>query len=199
MTAQLFKASCAAVLLFSAQGCATQAPKQAEEAKPAGSTPSDPAQMRKKVEDLLSGYERIPKQEDWHRLGPDALAALEAIYRDPDALVSRRTRAVASMGQVENPKAEETLRSIIQDPKADVQYRSTAVLALSYRLGPSAAVPQVEPLLESKEPAMRDAATKALGQLGTAEARKSLEDRLGKEEDPAIREAIQQTLTKMQP
>jgi HEAT repeat protein len=188
-------------LLLSATGCATQASKQpADETRPATQSPAAKSQgdLKAKVEALLSGYERIPTDEDWKRLGPDALGVLEQLYNDPAQLPSTRTRAVASMAQVDNPAAVDSLKAIVADAKVDAQYRSTAVLALGYRTGEQA-LPQLEPLLDDKSPQMRDAAARAIGKVGTPDARKSLEERLGKEQDPAVREAIQQSLTKMEP
>ncbi len=168
----------AAALLLCATGCASQASKQAaEEARaPAPSPAKAPGELRPKVEALLSGYERIPTDEDWKRLGPEALGVLLQIYQDPAQLPSTRTRAVASLAQVDNPAAVDALKAIVADAAIEAQYRSTAVLALGARTGEKA-LPQLQPLLEDKSPQLRDAASRAIGKVGTQEARKSLEER----------------------
>jgi HEAT repeat protein len=87
---------------------------------------------------------------------------------------------------------------VIKDAQVDVRYRSTAVVALGHR-GGQAAVAELKPLLAASELALRQAAARALGNVGGADARTSLEEQLAKEEDPAVREIIQQSLTKLQP
>ncbi|MGQ0507577.1 MAG: HEAT repeat domain-containing protein [Myxococcaceae bacterium] len=186
-----------AAALLCTVACANQNPKAAEE-KRAMALNATPAELRPKVEALLNGYERIPTDEDWKRLGPNALQVLEQIYADPAVLPTRRTRAVASMAQVDNPAAAERLRSILKDTQADVQYRSTAAQALSARLGPDA-VPDLNPSLSDKDARVREGGAKALSRVSGPEARQLLEDRLGNEEDPAVREIIQQSLTKSEP
>src|SRR5687767_11985359 len=94
--------------------------------------------LRSKVEALLSGYEAMPSEADWKALGPEVLPVLEQIYADPTMLTSRRTRAVASMAQIDHPDASAKLLAIIEDPKADPQYRSTAVLAYAHKTGAAA-------------------------------------------------------------
>lgn len=183
--------------LLCAQGCATQTSRPpAEEAKPRPALSQE--DLRQRVEALLSGYERIPTEEDFRPLGPGALVVLEQIFLDPARLPTQRTRAVASMALVESPQAEQKLKEILSDPKIDVQYRSTAVLALAHRSG-AGALGELRPLLEDKDASLRHAAARALGRVGTLQARRSLEERLGKEPDPAVREAIQQSLTKTEP
>lgn len=201
MNRKLLRTGWVLASLASFTGCASQSSKTpAEEPKPSTESPAARTQagLRDAVDALLSGYERVPTEEDWKRLGPDALGVLEQIYNDPAALPSRRTRAVASMAQVDNPEAVSRLKAIVGDSAADPQYRSTAALALAYRTGEKS-LPEVQPLLDHQDPRLRDAAARALGRVGTEDARKFLEERLGKEEDPAVREAIQQSLTKMEP
>jgi hypothetical protein len=180
-----------------AGGCATQASKSSAEETRARPQVT-PAALREQVEGLLNGYERMPTDEEWKRIGPDALGVLEQIYLDATALPSRRTRAVASMAQVDNPAAADKLKEILQDGRVDVQYRSTAALALGSRMG-SSAVPALEPALKDRDGRVREASARAMARLGSPEARRSLEEQLAKEEDPAVREVIQQSLTKTEP
>ncbi|MBI3185838.1 MAG: HEAT repeat domain-containing protein [Myxococcales bacterium] len=186
-----------AAALTLASGCVTQNSRPPEEARPPAPPPK-PQDMKVRVLALISGYERVPTEEEFKELGPGALAVLDELYADASQLPTTRTRAVASMALVDNPEAEKRLQDLVADPKVDVQYRSTAVAALAHRAGEKA-LSTLAPLLESEEPRMRDAAARALGRIGTAEARKTLEERLGKEQDAAVREAIQQSLTKMEP
>jgi HEAT repeat protein len=180
-------------LLLSAVGCANR--KSSDESGGGGLSA---AAMREQVDALLNGYERIPSDEDWKRLGPGALGTLEQIYADPNAFPTRRTRAVASMAQVDNPAAVERLKAILQDDRADPQYRSTAALALGARIG-NEAVPSLEPALKDRDTRVREASARAMARLGTPEARRSLEAQLENEQDPLVREVIQRSLTKTEP
>lgn len=155
--------------------------------------PPGPENVRAKVETLLSGYEYVPTNEDWKRVGPGALDVLVQIANDPAQLPTRRTRAVASMAQVENPKATDTLLTLANDSKVEVRYRSTAVEALGAKLG-DAALPKVSPLLNAKDAELREASARAIARMNTADARKTLESRLEKEQDPAVRDALQRGL-----
>ncbi len=183
-------------LLAAASGCARHSSKATEEARPTSAL--SPEALRAQVESLLNGYERMPTDEDWKAVGPEALGVLEQIYRDPKALPSRRTRAVASMAQVDHPAAGDTLKAILQNPRVEAQYRSTAALALGARLG-SFAVPVLEGSLKDGDGAVREATARAMGRVGGPDARRSLEEQLANEQDPAVREVIQQSLTKTEP
>ena len=186
---------------LASSGCASQsskAPPEEIRPPPSSNTVKSQQATKEKVEALLAGYERVPTAEDFKVLGPEALTVLEQIYNDASQLPTKRTRAVASMALADSPDAEKKLRDIVIDSKVDSQYRSTAALALAHRAG-ERALTDLAPLLESKEPRLRDAAARAIGSVGSVDARKSLEERLGKETDPSVREAIQQTLTKMEP
>jgi len=60
-------------------------------------------------------------------------------------------------------------------------------------------VADLEPLLQDPRESLRLGAARGLGQAGGDDAKKALEDRLEQEETPVVREAIQRTLTLMQP
>ncbi len=150
------------------------------------------------VESLLAGYEYVPSDEDWRKLGPDALPVLERIFNDPNALKSTRSRAVSSMGQVAHPDASARLSLIMVDASVDGWFRSRAVLALAYRDGAASAA-KITPMLDDTSIDVREAAGRALGSVGGAAAKLALELRLEQEPDRAVREALQQSLTKLQP
>ncbi len=183
--------------LLALVSCATQTPKQSAEEGSKQVPPSGEA-LQAQVDALLSGYERVPTDEEWKRLGPEALPALEKIYRDASALPSKRSRAVSGMAQVDNPRANEVLKEIVLDPKSEQHLRATAMLALGYRGGPEA-IAALEPMLAHDEPALREGAARALAKVGTPQAKQPLEERLDRETDPVVREAIQQSLTKLTP
>jgi HEAT repeats len=90
------------------------------------------------------------------------------------------------------------LRKIAADRRAKDDDRCRAAFELAELLGP-AAVADLEPLLQDPRESLRIGAARGLGQAGGDDAKKALEDRLELEETPVVREAIQRTLTLMQP
>jgi HEAT repeat protein len=189
-----------AAVLASSNGCATKSGKPAEDhdAQAAKRQALEDPALRGKVEALLTGYEYVPTAEDWKKLGPGVLPVLEAVFRDAKALPTTRMRAVSSMAFVEDPLAVTTLKTIAAETQTEARYRAKAVLALG-QLGGAEAITSLSPVLESPDTTMREAAARALGQAGGPEARRILEGRLEQEEQAEVREAIQQSLTRLEP
>jgi HEAT repeat protein len=159
--------------------------------------PLQGAQLEAAVEALL-GLGRRAGPEAWRRLGPAAVPPLEKIARGAPA-PERREAAMRSLGALEGiPEAAASLRQIASDPRAADEDRCRAAFALAQQQGP-AAVADLEPLLQDPRESLRIGAARGLGQAGGDDAKKALEDRLEQEETPVVREAIQRTLTLMQP
>jgi HEAT repeat protein len=160
----------------------------------AGAAPSlTGAELEAAVDALL---ERDAGPDEWRPLGPAAVAPLEKIVRGGG---SRRERAIRSLGALEGiPEAAVPLRRITADPHASDGDRCRAALALARQQG-AAAVADLEPLLQAPRESLRLGAARGLGQAGGDDAKKALEDRLELEETLVVREAIQRTLTLMQP
>lgn len=177
-------------------GCATPPPHaQAEPAPTAPSAPAAPAShpppTRAELEQALDAAAPL-------KPGPESLGPLEQIATDQRAPTARRTRAVEAIACIEGVQTAAILAGWAKDPHADLTLRVAAAVALGRR-GGSSAVADLTPLLADSHPQLRAAAARALGNIGGDSARESLEDRLAQEEDPPTREAIQQSLTAMQP
>lgn len=154
-------------------------------------------QLRSRVEVLLS-QSNVGSVGEWKQLGPGALPILEQIYRDPTSPESRRFGAVESLAQVDNPEASTALKGILSDARMPPPYRARAARALGLRDGRSA-VQSLRPVLGDSDPLVREAAIKSVADVGGDEARKFLEERLPREEDPNLRAFIQRTLVRIQP
>jgi hypothetical protein len=186
----------AAVLLLS-PGSTPQA-AQAEPPAPLAA-PAPAKGLRSEVASLLARPEAFPPYEnDWKPLGPAALGVLEEVASDPKAPSPQRARAVTSMAAVDHPRAAERLRVLVQDPRAQSTLRASAATALGLRLG-TEAVSMLLPLLEDRDEDVRAAVARALGRLGGTQVQQALEERLPLEEDPLVREALQQGLTFVEP
>jgi HEAT repeat protein len=153
------------------------------------------AQLEAAVESLLGKKDAAP--EEWRRLGPAAVEPLEKLARDRAS--RRREDAIRSLGAMEGiPEAAVPLRQLAADPLEPDPDRCRAAFALARQQGPAAVV-DLEPLLQDPQESLRLGAARGLGQAGGDDAKKALEDRLELEEAPVVREAIQRTLTLMQP
>lgn len=161
----------------------------------AGSPPLSGPQLRAAVLALL---ERGAPPEDWQPLGAAAVPVLEELARGAGTPPRRREEAIRSLGALEVPEAAAPLRALAADARAPDDLRARAAFALAQQQGP-AAVADLEPLLQDPREPLRLGAARALGQAGGEDAKKALEDRLELEDSVMIREAIQKTLTLMQP
>lgn len=184
-------ALCLAVSSAEAQ---TPKRKPGQAQTPPAQLPPPTYELRPKVEALLSGYEFEPRKDDWERLGPGALDVLVAIANDEKALPSRRQRAIASMNHFDDASVSVKLASFADSTTLEPRLRATAAQVLLQRDGEKA-LPKVAPLLSSPDPLIRENAAKSIAKVGTPNARKTLESRLEKEQDAAVREAIQQGLS----
>jgi HEAT repeat protein len=147
---------------------------------------------------LLERTEALPRSADWAPLGPEALTELTGLASNPKAPEPQRTRAVAAMAVVAHPEASQRLQALLRGPSTPASVRSAATIALGRRAGLEA-LPLLTPLLEDKDEQVRATAAQTLGRIGSAEARRVLEERLPLEESPVVREAIQQGLIYIEP
>jgi HEAT repeat protein len=155
-----------------------------------------PEEARARVRELL----RQPDagSADFRAVGPEATAALESVLTDPQAPESERTAAAAALGALPSQAGLPALARAVGASGLSPSLRDGAAEQLGAG-DREQAVAQLAPLLDSSDPAIRGAAARGLGRAGGAAARKSLEDRLEREEDPGVRERLQAALSRAQP
>jgi hypothetical protein len=186
----------AAVLLFGHGGSLQAAP--AEPPPQAGSSAPSPG-LRAEVVSLLDRPEAFPPYETpWKRLGPAALSILEELASNPKAPPPQRVLAVTSMAAVDHPQATDHLRTLLADAHTQPPLRASAATALSLRAGLEA-IPTLLPFLQDQDEHVRVAVARALGRLGGLQAQQALEERIPSEQDPLVREALQQGLAFIEP
>jgi len=131
-------------------------------------------------------------------VGAEAVPALQAELLDAQASDSRRLAAARALAGLPGGAGLAALGDAVASPKLSQPLRDAAAEELGSH-DRDAAVSHLGPLLASSDPAVRSAAARGLGRAGGAAARKSLEDRLEREEDPAVRERLQASLAQSQP
>ncbi|MGZ3457464.1 MAG: HEAT repeat domain-containing protein [Archangium sp.] len=161
-------------------------------------SPRPRGSLHEEILRLLESSESLPREADWASLGPEAFTELAGLASNPKVPEPQRTRAVAAMAVVEHPEAARRLQELLRSPASPASVRAAATLALGRRAGLEA-IPLLTPLLEDPSEQVRATAAQTLGRVGGAEVRKVLEDRLPLEESLAVREAIQQGLSYLEP
>jgi hypothetical protein len=162
-------------------------------------SPDSSEEVRAQVASLLDEPDAFPPYESrWLPLGPAALTVLEELASNPKAPASQRSRAVTSMAAVDHPQAADHLRALLEGRRNEPPLRASAATALSLRAGQEA-IPLLLPFLQDPDQQVRIAVARALGRLGGLQVQQALEDRLPSEQDPLVREALQQGLTLLVP
>ncbi|HET9037710.1 MAG TPA: HEAT repeat domain-containing protein [Myxococcaceae bacterium] len=131
-------------------------------------------------------------------IGPDAVPALQAELLDGQATDARRLTAARALAGLPGGAGLGVLGDAVASPRLTPGLRD----AVAEELGShdrEEAVARLGPLLGAADPSVRAAAARGLGRAGGAAARKSLEDRLEREEDPGVRERLQASLAQAQP
>ncbi|WP_375765853.1 HEAT repeat domain-containing protein [Archangium gephyra] len=164
----------------------------------APSSPQPRGTLHEEILRLLDSSEAFPREAEWARLGPEALSELLGLASNPKAPEPQRSRAVAAMAVVSHPEASLRLQELLRSKAQPSSVRAAATLALGRRAGLEA-VPVLAPLLADPNEQVRATAAQVLGRVGGTEVRKALEERLPLEESLAVREAIQQGLSYIEP
>jgi HEAT repeat protein len=126
---------------------------------------------------------------EWRAVGLGAAPVLEAVAMDPQALPTRRARALAALGVVRPTRAGRLARQLASDLTGPVPLRSAAVEAMASLLGPEA-TGALEPLLRDREPVVRMRSAEALAASGAAGCRVVMaEARTHPPSDPVSRTA----------
>jgi len=131
-------------------------------------------------------------------VGPEAIPALQAELLDTQASEARRLAAARALAGLPGRAGLATLGDAVGSPRLTPALRDAAAEELGSH-DRDEAVARLGPLLGAQDPSVRSAAARGLGRAGGAAARKSLEDRLEREEDPGVRERLQASLAQAQP
>ena len=153
-------------------------------------------EARARVAALLDAPDAGPA--DFASVGAEAVPALQLTLLDPQASDTRRLTAAHALAGLPERAGLGVLGDAVASPRLSPGLRD----AVAEELGShdrDEAVARLGPLLGAADPSVRSAAARGLGRAGGAAARKSLEDRLEREEDPGVRERFQASLAQAQP
>lgn len=151
------------------------------------------APTREQVRAMLSGIEDTPTEADWRRLGDGALPVLIDVYTDRTAPGFVRLRAVGATAAFPRAATRTFLLAVANAEGQSDLFVREAVNALARGFG-QAASGDVAGFLGHEAPVVREAAARALGRIGGADATRALQQRLGDERDVVVRESIQRAL-----
>jgi HEAT repeat protein len=155
-----------------------------------------PSEARARVATLLDAPDA--GAPDFAGIGPEAVPALQAELLDTQASDARRLAAARALAGLPERAGLAALGEAVASSRLTPALRD----AVAEELGShdrEEAVARLGPLLGATDPSVRSAAARGLGRAGGAAARKSLEDRLEREEDPGVRERLQASLAQAQP
>jgi len=155
-----------------------------------------PSEARTRVATLLDAPDA--GAPDFAAVGPEAVAALQTELLDTQANDARRLAAARALAGLPGKTGLAALGDSVGSPRLTPALRDAAAEELGSH-DREEAVARLGPLLGAPDPSVRSAAARGLGRAGGAAARKSLEDRLEREEDPGVRERLQASLAQAQP
>jgi HEAT repeat protein len=163
-------------------------------AAPAATTPAE-STLRQRLQAALGGYENLVTKDQLLSLGtPEQLTpALAEIYQDTSVHLAVRIQALTSLRFFPDARSRATLEQALTGADTTDAARRAAVKAYATGFGPHA-VPILGRVLEHPELHTRNAAAKALGEIGTEPAMAALRKRLPAESDPMVKGTIQASL-----
>ena len=147
--------------------------------------------MREPVMAMLNGTETSVTAADVQALGEGATAELLEISKDPTVPPTRRARAITALRYVRmTPEVEQTLERHLDESESLLRRKA----ALSLATVGQSAIARLSSALESADIHLRMAAARALGQIGSDQARTAIEQRLTTETEPVAQEALRDAL-----
>lgn len=145
--------------------------------------------LRARCLDLLSAYEEPATEADWKRLEAGVEGELLGIAQDAALSHTKRANAIFALGFFPSPSVRTYLAGLVATEPNDGIFRRKAAYALASGYG-DAALPELVAALGASDVHLRAATARAIGTIGTAAAKKALEDRLVVEKDRMVREAL---------
>lgn len=139
-----------AALVLSSGPDRAAARKAALQGHPTGETsPLSVAEARAQAEALLGAIDTAVSQAQWRALGPGALPLLVELVDDPDALPTRRARAVDGLATLGGATSRAHLTRVASSDHEPLVVRLAALRGLGAVVPSAALAPALAPLLKS--------------------------------------------------
>jgi HEAT repeat protein len=134
----------------------------AEQAPPAVTALSD-AEIRSRVNTYLGSIDTPISARQWQALGPRAAAVLKETALNPQALPSRRARAISALSIVGGQEEADTVSTLSRSPQEPFVVRLAALRATGKMVPTDRLLPILKPVLEgAKDQRLRRAAAEVL-------------------------------------
>jgi hypothetical protein len=162
--------SIALVLSLGALGDAPRGARPAQRDSDATSTTSTEAtaqlsdeQIERRVRTYLAAIDTPITAAQWRELGSRAIPPLEQVLQDPDALPSRRAKAVTALSLLGGPRARELVLQAARSEQESFGVRSNALRGAARLLPEEELAAELRPVLErAQDPAIRATAADVL-------------------------------------
>jgi HEAT repeat protein len=176
----------ALLLALAAPGAAARGrpapPASGAEAATTPAAPLSDEEMAARVQTYLSTIDTPISAERWRELGPRAVAPLEAVLGDPDALPRRRARAVDALSIVGGNRARELVLATARSEELPYGIRASALRGAGRLLGSQELVAQLRPVMESAGMApVRSTAAEVLARNGGSAGCSAVRAQAGRE------------------
>ena len=155
------------------------------------------AEAQDKLMGLLRAYEHQPTAEEFKALGDGVRDALIAVAQDGDEVALVRGRAVFALAFYPDAATREAIEGLLDHPGLSDLILSRALDALA-RAFPDSSVSRIAPYLDDDRTAMREAAARALGTLGSPAALRALRRRVDRERVDAVRTVLLDEIARLE-
>ena len=157
-------------------------------ALPAAAGPQRDAVLRE-----LSGIEDAPTAESLRAIGDGVPQELMELVADPSQRSSVRARALHALGWFPSPDTRALLETALEGDDPLMARKAAYALANGWK---AASLPALEQALSSSDAQLRNATARALGTIEDGAVVKILDARLAVETQPAVREALESSLSR---
>lgn len=158
------------LLLALAGRPAHQLPAPAPAQQPAASAPAlSDAEVAQRVDAYLGSIDTPITADEWRGLGPQAVAPLAATATNPDALSTRRAKALGALSILGGARARQVVLDAARSEKEPFAVRASALRGAGRLLGPKALAKELKPVLQgAREAPLRATAAEVLAGRGGA-------------------------------
>ena len=156
---------------------------------PATPAPLTDTEVQGRVHAYLSTIDTPVRPAQWKALGPRAVPALEAVVQDPEALPSRRAKALDGLSILGGDRARQVVLEKARSEDEPYGVRASALRGAARMLSQEELEQELKPVLESARQApVRATAAEVLARHGGTSACAAVRAQAGREKSGARRQ-----------